>query len=169
MNPISPLILAIALALSTHAHAVNKCTGPDGKVAFQDAPCSRAGEAISIKPASGNDPVAPPAPKTAASPSVAQPAPVPAVTQAAAPAAPFRSQLDVDSDTCLAWYKPLLRDPKGAYYSNAKRENRVVSLDLHGTNGYGGYVIKEAACEIHGGKLNEAWTKTHAKRRGWGV
>ena len=159
----------LCLWTAAPVHAVNKCTGPDGKFAFQDAPCSGAGEAISIKPASGNAPVAP-APKTTVPPPAAPPTPVPVVTPSAAPAAPSKkSQLDVDAEVCLAWYKPLLRDPKGAYFSNAKRENRVVSLDLHGTNGYGGYVIKEAACEIHGGKLNEAWTKTHAKRRGWGV
>lgn len=40
MNPVTnPLaLLAIALAVSP-AWAVNKCTGPDGAVVFQDAPC----------------------------------------------------------------------------------------------------------------------------------
>lgn len=33
------LILAIALSVS-HAYAVNKCTGKDGKIVYQDAPCN---------------------------------------------------------------------------------------------------------------------------------
>lgn len=70
---------------------------------------------------------------------------------------------------CLAWYKPLLRDPMGAYYTEARRERRVVHITVHGTNGYGGYVTKPAACEIYAGKLNEAWTKNHARWGGWGV
>ena len=70
---------------------------------------------------------------------------------------------------CLVWYRPLLRDPHGAYYTNLAKEKRVFSMDLHATNGFGGYVIKRAACEIHNGKLNDAWTKNHAKWGGWAV
>ena len=47
------LVLAAAVLL-TPAWAVNKCTGADGKVVFQDAPCSGKGEEIQIKPASGS-------------------------------------------------------------------------------------------------------------------
>lgn len=68
---------------------------------------------------------------------------------------------------CMAWYKPFLRDPRDAYFTNVGKDKRVLSMDLHATNGYGGYVIKAAVCEIYNGKLNEAWTKTHAKRAGW--
>lgn len=50
--------LAIGLFLCANAYfapvwAVNKCTGPDGKVTFQDAPCNGKGEMLVIKPASG--------------------------------------------------------------------------------------------------------------------
>lgn len=69
---------------------------------------------------------------------------------------------------CLAWYKPLLRDPQGAYYTQAKKDNRVVTITIHGLNGYGGYVTKSAACEIHAGSLDDGWTRKHANRRGWG-
>jgi hypothetical protein len=44
---ISVLWLALLLAVAP-AWAINKCTGPDGKVAFQDAPC--VGESNPIKP-----------------------------------------------------------------------------------------------------------------------
>lgn len=36
-------LLAIALCAGS-AHAINKCTGPDGRVSFQDAPCAGKGE-----------------------------------------------------------------------------------------------------------------------------
>ncbi len=46
------LIAAAAATLlasaSQHVWAVNKCTGPDGAVVFQDAPCAGKGEAVRI-------------------------------------------------------------------------------------------------------------------------
>ena len=60
------LIAVTALsALCAPAWAVNKCTGPDGKVAFQDAPCAGKGERIEVRPASGASPGAGPAPTAA--------------------------------------------------------------------------------------------------------
>ncbi|MDO9148308.1 MAG: hypothetical protein Q7U52_11720 [Hydrogenophaga sp.] len=49
---------ALAL-LSLPAAAVNKCTAPDGSVAFQDAPCAGKGEAVVVRPASGSGGLAP--------------------------------------------------------------------------------------------------------------
>lgn len=51
--------LTAASLCSMQAHAINKCTGPDGKIAFQDAPCTGRGESVDVKPASGNAPKAP--------------------------------------------------------------------------------------------------------------
>lgn len=46
-------VLAFFVVLK-EAWAVNKCTGPDGKVSFQDAPCTDGkAEALRIRPASG--------------------------------------------------------------------------------------------------------------------
>ena len=42
------------LAFSAPAWAVNKCTGADGKLTFQDAPCADKGEKIEVRPASGH-------------------------------------------------------------------------------------------------------------------
>lgn len=58
--------LAIALTLSVAAMtqsalAINKCTGPDGKVVFQDRPCSGTGEKVEVRPAAGPAPTSPPA------------------------------------------------------------------------------------------------------------
>ena len=44
----------------------------------------------------------------------------------------------------------------------------AVTITIHGLNGYGGYVTKSAACEIHAGALDDGWTRKHAKRGGWG-
>ncbi|MDO8903976.1 DUF4124 domain-containing protein [Hydrogenophaga sp.] len=50
------MLLAVA---ASQAVAVNKCTGPDGKVTFQDAPCAGKGGAIEVRPASGSTTVQP--------------------------------------------------------------------------------------------------------------
>lgn len=45
------VLLTIAAA---PAWAVNKCTGPDGAVVFQDAPCAGKGETLKVSPAMGH-------------------------------------------------------------------------------------------------------------------
>lgn len=64
------VIVMVALGASmacSGAWAVNKCTAADGKVVFQDAPCTGRGESVNVKPASGH------APKGAAPAGTAQP------------------------------------------------------------------------------------------------
>ncbi len=54
------LIATTLLAtLFAPAWAINKCTGADGKVVFQDTPCTGKGEQFTVRPASGAAPVAP--------------------------------------------------------------------------------------------------------------
>jgi hypothetical protein len=55
------LTAALALAICGPAGAVNKCTGADGRVLFQDAPCSGKGESLNVRPARGAAPAAAPA------------------------------------------------------------------------------------------------------------
>jgi hypothetical protein len=50
-------LTALLAALCAPAWAINKCTGPDGRVAFQDAPCIGKGEVLQVRPASGHDPL----------------------------------------------------------------------------------------------------------------
>lgn len=50
------LTVAGCMLLASHALAINKCVGTDGKAVFQDAPCMGRGEAITVKPASGEAP-----------------------------------------------------------------------------------------------------------------
>jgi hypothetical protein len=47
------LITTTLLLTSLNTWAINKCTAPDGTVAFQDAPCPGKGETIKVRPASG--------------------------------------------------------------------------------------------------------------------
>lgn len=48
------VLTALLAALCAPAWAVNKCTGAEGKVAFQDAPCIGKGEVLQVRPASGS-------------------------------------------------------------------------------------------------------------------
>lgn len=52
MNYRKCLLMAIVL-FHAPTWAINKCTGADGKVVFQDAPCMGRGEVLDIRPASG--------------------------------------------------------------------------------------------------------------------
>lgn len=51
---IKQAIFLSAALLIAPAWAINKCTGADGKVAFQDAPCAGKGEKLDVRPASGH-------------------------------------------------------------------------------------------------------------------
>ncbi|WP_298210641.1 DUF4124 domain-containing protein [Acidovorax sp.] len=51
MNPIRTSVVCIlTIGFLAPAWAINKCTGTDGKVSFQDAPCVGEGEKIEVKP-----------------------------------------------------------------------------------------------------------------------
>jgi hypothetical protein len=52
-------LVCAGMFIAQPAAAINKCTGSDGKVTFQDAPCSAGrSETIEAKPASGRAPAA---------------------------------------------------------------------------------------------------------------
>ena len=162
-------LFAAALLISAQAWAINKCKTPEGKTVFQDAPCAGQGEKIEVRPASGYAVRAPVSAASAPAPAATTPPLAPAApAPVAAPAAPVKTALESSADTCLAWYKPFLRDPASAYYSGHKFEDRrVLRMDLHAKNGYGGVQILKAVCEFENGKFNEGWTKLQAERIGW--
>ena len=152
----------VTLLLSCNLWAINKCVGPSGQISFQDAPCQGKGEKLSTRPN-----ISIPAVKSVLSPAYATPdVPAPVPSPADKAASPV-SALSQEAETCLAWYKPKLRDPVGAYFTSPSKDGRVLQMNLHATNGYGGYVIKTATCEIHNGRLDNDWTKIHAQRNGW--
>lgn len=151
--------------LCTPVWAVNKCIDADGKVTYQAQGCSGKGEKINVQPTSGLA-----FPNTSTNtPAAVLPVPADMISAqtAAQNSLPRKSLLEQEADTCLAWYKPLLRDPAGAYHSQPSKESRVLTLTVHATNGYGGYTTKSAACEFFNGRLDADWTKIHADRRGW--
>ena len=47
------MIGLVCALCTTHALAVNKCTGADGKISFQDAPCTGKGGEIKVTPGAG--------------------------------------------------------------------------------------------------------------------
>jgi len=162
-------LILVAVLAATPVWAVNKCTGSDGKVSFQDAPCT-AGKAekvaVSVQPLI--DPNAAAEAANRAKPATALVATtVPPTVQAPAPAQPMRSPLEQEAEICLNWYRPSLRDPAGAYFTTLSKEGRVLKMMIHATNGYGGYVKQEGVCEFKYGSIDEGWTKIHAKRAGW--
>lgn len=69
-------ILALSAALVlTPAWSINRCTGADGKVVFQDAPCSGKGQRIDVRPSRGAAPSSSASPESASvSPTQAAPA-----------------------------------------------------------------------------------------------
>lgn len=51
---LKPTLMAmLSIILCSPTWAINKCTNPDDKVVYQDAPCSGKGETIVVKPAAG--------------------------------------------------------------------------------------------------------------------
>jgi len=80
-----------------------------------------------------------------------------------------QATLETDAAQCLAWYRPWLRDPLGAYYARPVRDQRVVSIDLYATGELGGFEIRRASCEFEGGKILETGTRELARRAGWTV
>lgn len=160
-----------ALLMVAPVWAINKCTGPDGKVAFQDAPCAGKGEKIEVRPASGGAPTAIPAGPASIAPALSATPPtapvLPSQPAATPPPVAAKSPLAREADMCMAWYKPKLRDPAGAYYTEPSKDGRVLSITIHATNGYGGYVTRRGSCEFLNGKLDQGWTVIHAKRDEW--
>lgn len=65
MHPIRCVACALLLGFLAPAGAVNKCTGPDGKVSFQDEACAGQGEKIEVKPAMQGAAPVPPSPSAA--------------------------------------------------------------------------------------------------------
>lgn len=61
MKSIRCTVCVLALGFLAPAWAVNKCIGADGKVSFQDAPCTGQGEKIDVRPSTqGVYPMQPP-------------------------------------------------------------------------------------------------------------
>lgn len=158
--------LILGFAFSPSVWAINKCTDASGKVSYQEQPCEGRGSELKIRqqgaPAPAPAPVPEKKPVTAASPvppaAVVPPPPVNAP----------KTELELQANQCLGYYKPKLRDPAGAYFSDTNMDKSVLTMKMHATNGFGGYVTREIKCEFkQNGELDTDWTKIHAQRIGW--
>lgn len=148
--------LLAAAALPAAAQQVFKCPGPNGGTVFQQAPCT---DGARVKVAAGNTTAAVRAPDTAAP---AQWAPKAAGQIGGQVAQETAAALPMLAEKCLDYYRPRLRDPRGAYHTAASLDKRVLRFDIHATNGYGGYVVKAAACEVMGNDIDASWSAKHA-------
>jgi hypothetical protein len=61
MRALCSVCILAAAFFAGPAAAINKCTGPGGKIVFQDTPCAGQGEQLLVKPAAGASPSSAPA------------------------------------------------------------------------------------------------------------
>ena len=73
---------------------------------------------------------------------------------------------------CLAWYQKEMQLPPDTRYLDFTKDQRVLTITIPVrasiVNPFGivteSTYNKQAACEIHGGRLDDSWTRIHAKR-----
>lgn len=162
---------ALIYAAAGPALAINKCTQKDGKIVYQEMACEQAAQSQSVRvfAGQGETPARPVPSKQAAAPE-AGPAADSAKQQnsgAASLGPQATTTRDEAVEQCLNWYRPRLKNPAGAYADGVSRNGSVLSMTIYGTNSFGGYVSKQAACEIKNGRIDPDWTKIHAQRAGW--
>ncbi|WP_428002918.1 DUF4124 domain-containing protein [Acidovorax sp.] len=123
-------IATACLALAAPVWAINKCTGPDGKVSFQDAPCagSGKGEKVEVRlSSSGIGMAAPGAAAPAASPASGASAAAPAAGAASAPAAATAPAPRKEGAFGETWRRKtdleqrLIREARGALQTHQQR------------------------------------------------
>lgn len=160
------IYIAAALVMCSSpswAQSVYKCGNT-----YSQTPCAADAKEMSVKVSPPSSTPLPKPPPTATTPV----APTP-VAQQAPPTVPTSTQkpeLQIKADKCLAYYRPLLRDPAGAYYTDADLDGRTITIKLHATNGFGGYITRVSSCEFDkNDELDRDWTKIHAQRGGWAV
>lgn len=173
LNPRAAALVAVALlglGAAASAAAQNRqifrCE-VGGRVVFQQSPChpSQTGAPVAVPSADTNVGVAV---KPAASAAVAAAAQTPAQTAPGSltlkpPATPDAAE----RAACLAYLRPLLRDPASARISDATRDGRVLRVKLEANDRRGRLRERDAACEFVGGKVDDGWSRVQLKRLGW--
>ena len=75
---------------------------------------------------------------------------------------------DPKADRCLDWYRPLLRDPRAAYWRDAVHDGGMLTITVYGVGTSGAIATMQARCEFDEyGVLKGDWTRVHAERLGW--
>jgi hypothetical protein len=137
---------------------VNRCEAR-GQVVFQQAPCPPGHAASQVQVAPTNVVASPPRPAPAAAASAAS---APAAVAASAAAA-----VPTEADTCLAYLRPLLRDPTSGRILSSKRDGRVLQVQLQAADARGRLHTREAACEFVNGRVDDGWSRIQLERLGW--
>lgn len=132
-----------------------------GRVVFQQAPCppGQAGRVVPVPPIN----VVPAPPRVAASASRAS-----ASAPAASPATPASAPAPLtDEQACLAFLRPLLRDPASGRIVSSRREGRVLFVQLQAADQRARPRLRDAACEFINGRVDDSWSRIQLKRLGW--
>lgn len=146
---------------------VHRCDVGD-RVVFQQAACppGQAGRVVPVAP--GNVVSAPARAAASAAVAAAASGPATATTSAPAPApAPTAAQPPSDDQACLAYLKPLLRDPSSARILTSTREGRVLRVQLQAGDARGRLHTRDAACEFVNGRVDDGWSRIQLERLGW--
>lgn len=150
-----------AAASAPQSASVYRCM-VGGRVVFQQAPCppGQTGRVVAVPPA--NVVSAPPRTAAAAAPTAGASSPAAAAaTPASAPPPPTEEQ------ACLAYLRPLLRDPASGRILSARRDGRVLYVQLQAADARGRLHVREAACEFVNGRVDDSWSRIQLKRLGW--
>lgn len=164
--------VVVLLLVSTPAWAINKCT-KDGKTVYQEMPCDHTAQSEPVRVFAGQGEPATRSLPSRVSPQAESPSPQAkpdSKPQGGAVSLGPQNDAATNDDLvaqCLNWYRPRLKNPAGAYADNASRSGSVLSITVYGTNSFGGYVGKRAACEVKNGAIDHDWTRIHAQRAGW--
>lgn len=155
---------AIGIGSTSFAQApsVHRCE-IDGRVIFQQAACppGQAGRVVPVPPANV---VSAPARQAASAPAVAASAAAAPAVIASAPAAP---PPPTDEQACLAYLKPLLRDPASGRILTSTRDGRVLRVQLQANDARARPHTRDAACEFVNGRVDDGWSRIQLKRLGW--
>ena len=168
--------MLLGVSTFTPAWAVYKCVDAHGKLGYQQQPCEGRGGEL-VVPAAAAPAVSPPV-KSVVPPASAVPPNHPATpaksveprdpnpVEAVVPVMP-PTALDREAEQCLSFYRGLMIDPGGAYFSNPSMRGDVLTMKIYMRGYYGGFTPMNAACEFRGTQIDDGWTQIHARRNGW--
>ena len=86
---------------------------------------------------------------------------------AAVAAAPEPTRIEDEAERCLKLYALMLRDPKSAYWSAPEKRFYILTMTVHATNAFGGFVQKTARCWVENGQIDSAHSLVFAREDGW--
>lgn len=163
------LTLLMLAALSPIASAVLKCES-GSRIWYQDTDCPPGSSSTTIAPAAPlqNAPLSGSGHVISVPQEAARPLPAPSGHLPA-------SVYEREARMCLDWYKKEMQLPAVTQVLDFTKDKRVLTITIpvriSVTNYLGGFsestVNKQASCEIHNGRLDDGWTRIHARRSGW--